>query len=68
MSHHIRFTRHTVTGETRCTCTCGWSYCGDRETAQIVGQDHHDRQPINTPAGAKILQQGFVSGLASKRD
>lgn len=64
MSHHIRFTRHVATGETRVTCTCGWSHSSDRDTARACADDHlHRRAPADqTPIRPRT--SGFVSGLA----
>ena len=62
MSHYVRFTRHTVTGETRATCTCGWSSCADRETVKITAEHHLAKdEPAKLPRAETL---GFVSGLA----
>lgn len=59
--HHIRFTRHAVTGETRATCTCGDSLASDRDTAQAWAEHHLARPPIDqTP----IQPATYESGLA----
>lgn len=61
MTHNVRFTRHTVTGETRATCECGWSSCADRETVQLTAEDHLRRGEDIRPA--RLVKEGFVSGL-----
>ena len=61
MTHHVRFTRHTVTGETRCTCTCGYSSCADRETVTLTAEDHVRRGEEMRP----LPPARFESGLAN---
>lgn len=61
MSHHtIRFLRHTVTGEHRAVCTCGWSMTGDLETVQTVASVHDLRM---MPEETEIVP--FQSGLST---
>ena len=59
--HHVRFTRHAVTGETRATCTCGDSFCSDRDTAVEWGKYHnrHGDPPEQTLVGPARFESGL---------
>jgi hypothetical protein len=60
-THYVRFTRHAVTGETRATCTCGSSFCSDRETAIEWGKYHnrHGELPEQTPSAPARYESGL---------
>ena len=61
--HTIRFTRHAVTGETRATCTCGSSICGDRDTVTLWANYHAEHNGDQTPSPGIVP---FKSGLADR--
>ena len=61
--HHIRFTRHTVTGETRATCTCGASICGEKLTCAEWANYHLDKRGLDELRPLPPAKPGFVSGL-----
>lgn len=67
MTHHIRFTCHTVTGETRATCTCGSSITGDKLDVAQWANYHLDRKGIDELKPLAPLDRGFVSGLEHPR-
>lgn len=59
MHHVVRFVRHTVTGEYRAVCTCGWSLSETRlEDVQSAAAVHDLRQ---LPEIAEVVP--YKSGL-----
>lgn len=46
MKHHVSYSRDPASGETRATCTCGWSAADEDRTALSKRAAYHDLQQL----------------------
>ena len=63
MTHYVRFTRSSVTGETVATCLCGAMHTNDRDSAAEWAKHHLKYKGADRHKPLPELSPGFVSGL-----